>query len=55
MGLFFNKKSEAPKPACSCSGGCSTPAESGDTGRMVKVLGGAAPNATSWKKPPRLP
>ena len=39
MGLFFNKKSEAPKPACSCSGGCSTPAESGDTGRMVKVLG----------------
>ena len=40
MGLFFYKKSEAPKPACSCSGGCSTPAESGDTGRMVKVLGG---------------
>lgn len=40
MGLFFNKKSEAPKPVCSCSGDCSTPAESGDTGRMVKVLGG---------------
>jgi len=39
MGLFFKKKSDAPKPDCDCSSGC-RPAESGDTGRTIKILGG---------------
>lgn len=40
MGLFFKKKNDAPQASCGCGTGCAAPVESGDTGRMVKVLGG---------------
>lgn len=40
MGFFFKKKNEAQQPSCGCNGGCTAPVASGDTGRMVKVLGG---------------
>lgn len=40
MGLFFKKKNDVQPPSCGCDSGCNAPADSGDTGRMVKVLGG---------------
>ena len=40
MSLFFKKKNDAPQSSCGCGTGCAAPVESGDTGRMVKVLGG---------------
>ena len=40
MSFFFKKKDTEQPSACGCEGGCTAPAQSGDTGRMVKILGG---------------